>query len=230
MTEPAADPLNDELTAAGFFMLGGFSARPGDQLPDLPGGQPVRSILMIANAGPDLWNRFSSSTEFTDGLADPLDRYTERCLTGVAERSGRTPLFPFHGPPYHPFQQWALRAADLSQSPLGVLVSRAYGPWLGLRAAFLSSEELRTPQAPAGEGPCRTCDEKPCIAACPVGAIDAQRGYDTVRCGRHLVTVGDSPCWSGCLSRSKCPHGQKFAPSPEQARFHMNAFLAFFPL
>lgn len=229
MTEPAADPLHDELSAAGFFVLGRFRPQPADQLPDLTDGRPVKSVLMVANAGSDLWDRFSRSPEFADGLADPLDRYTKRCLLGIASNADLEPLFPFEGPPYHPFQKWALRAADLSQSPLGVLVSPIFGPWLGLRAALLSPQDLSDPPPLPGEGPCPACDEKPCIAACPVGAIDARRGYDATLCSNHLAQIGNSPCWSGCLSRSKCPHGQSFAPPPDQARFHMKAFLALMP-
>jgi Fe-S-cluster-containing hydrogenase component 2 len=81
------------------------------------------------------------------------------------------------------------------------------------------------PPAAAGAHPCETCIEKPCLSACPVGAFSAT-GYDVTACAQHVGAVAGSECMSrGCLARRACPVGRSFAYSPQQAGFHMRAFL-----
>lgn len=221
-----ATQLDDKLAAAGFLLLGGLHREPAEDFPGISGTGFPETLLLIGSTGPGIWPTFSASLEFSDGAADPLDRYTRRVLSDIADDMAVEVVFPFEGPPYHPFQRWALAAGGFSQSPLGVLVHERYGPWSGFRAAFLSSERLVLPDVIAAEGPCLTCADKPCLNACPVGAISVEAGYDVPGCLAHLVEDPEAECRSGCLARHACPFGNPFHQKPEQARFHMNSFLA----
>ncbi len=145
-------------------------------------------------------------------------------MRDIAGEFGFTPVFPFDGPPWHPFQQWALKAGGFSRSPMGVLAHAIYGPWAGFRAAFLSSERFGTFEANGTAGPCETCADKPCLSACPVDAISLDGGYDVPRCRDHLRQNPQADCFKGCLARRACPFGAEFRQMPEQAEFHMKAF------
>ncbi len=209
----------------GFLVLGGFSPGPNDAVPEVAPGTPAQSLFLVGSTGPGIWPVFSESPEFADGAPDPLDRFTRRILSGIAQDCGLALVFPFDGPPYHPFQKWAMKTGGFSQSPLGVLAHDIYGPWSGFRAAFLSAEGLVPMAENLSAGPCPDCADKPCLSACPVNAISGTEGYDVTRCRDHLAKGRGEPRFSGCLARHACPIGADFRQSPEQARFHMDSFM-----
>jgi hypothetical protein len=224
MILPAAE-LSDRLTAAGFLCLGDFEPGPADNVPSLSAQRPTRHLCLIGSTGPSLWPAFKTSVEFSDGADNPLDRYTTRILRDHASKFGCEVLFPFEDPPYHPFQQWALKCGGFSQSPLGVLAHHDFGPWSGFRAAFLFPEHPADLIQQSNVGPCETCTDKPCLTACPVDAISLDNGYNVPSCRSHLAGSQALDCWSGCLARRACPFGSEHAPEPDNARFHMQSFV-----
>jgi Fe-S-cluster-containing hydrogenase component 2 len=116
-----------------------------------------------------------------------------------------------------------LRAGGVSTSPLGVLVHPIYGPWFAYRGALAFGEAIEAPPVQHAD-PCGTCRDKPCIAACPVGAISQSGAYDVGACRDH-VSSADNACYAlGCLARHACPLGADFVYPPAQAGFHMRAF------
>src|SRR6201999_1900384 len=66
-----------------------------------------------------------------------LDPWTRKTLAPIAAQFGARAVFPFGGPPWFPFQRWAMRAEGLRSSPLGVLIHPEFGLWHAYRAAFL---------------------------------------------------------------------------------------------
>ncbi|WP_434054971.1 MAG: hypothetical protein RDA78_08930 [Roseibium sp.] len=224
MQEPALEKLNEDLAKAGFLLLGSFRPSPEDGVPDRSDGSPARDLLLVGSTGPSLWGRLTSAPEYQDGTPHPMDRYTKRALTHLAAGHGLEALFSFKGPPYFPFQQWALKCGGFSQSPLGVLAHETYGPWTGFRAAFLSAEPLAGLEQSMRTGPCETCLDKPCLTACPVNAITVETGYNVSACKSHLQKSPEFACWSGCLARHACPYGEDHKPHPQNALFHMKSF------
>ncbi len=220
-----ATRFSKQLARAGFMALGGFHPRDGDGVPT-HGDAPARTLLLIGSAGPALWQQFSSSAEFADGAEDPLDRFTRRVLGDMAAQFGFAPLFPFDGPPYHPFQAWALRCGGFSHAPMGVLAHRTYGPWAAFRAAFVSSERFGNFEMNGAQGPCESCTHKPCITACPAAALTPD-AYDVPLCRAQGLrdAADDAGCYHGCRARLACPHGTTFTQSPDQAHHHMRSFL-----
>lgn len=225
MTGSALAHLQDDLAAAGFLLLGGFRPLPDDGVPDVFSGALAQTLFLIGSTGPSLWRQFTLSPEYQGGAPHPMDRYTKRKLTRLAAAHGFEALFPFEGPPYFPFQQWALRCGGFSQSPLGVLAHETYGPWTGFRAAFLSADPVVVQDPSRKTGPCETCRDKPCLSACPVNAISVETGYDVPACKGHLQTSAGIACLSGCLARHACPFGEDHKPHPDNARFHMSSFI-----
>ncbi|MEM9635752.1 MAG: hypothetical protein AAGA50_30805 [Pseudomonadota bacterium] len=225
MNDPVAAKLTESLAAAGFLCLGGFEPGPSDQVPALANGQSVNSLYLIGSTGPSLWPFLCRSPEYSDDEPDPLDRYTRRVLRNLATDLGYEVLFPFDGPPYHPFQRWALKCGGFSQSPLGVLAHTNYGPWAGFRAVFLSSGRTFDGTGTHSSGPCETCHDKPCISICPVDAITSSIGYDVPKCRDHLRMENHTKCWSGCLARRACPYGTDHQQDTETAYLHMKSFV-----
>ena len=182
-------------------------------------------IGLVGNIGSSYWAHFSASPEFVDGAADPLDRWSRRVAQIVAGRHGLTPVYPFDGPPYHPFQRWASRARDLSASPIGVLMHPRYGLWHSFRFALLGRDFEPQAAEPAVESPCISCSAKPCLHSCPVDAFDAG-GYDVDACAGYLRANPACECLqAGCRARHACPVAIDFQYPAEQSTFHLRAFL-----
>ncbi|HMB78358.1 MAG TPA: hypothetical protein VKN76_18340, partial [Kiloniellaceae bacterium] len=218
--------LSTAAAALGLLLRGGFHCRPEDAVPALPDGRPAASLVLLGNAGASLWPAFSTAPERRDGRKDPLDRWSARVIDSLAARFGAVALFPFGGPPYLPFQRWALRAEGLSPSPLGMLIHPTYGLWHAYRGALTFAAALPLAPRQAAPSPCETCAEKPCLSACPVGAFDG-RGYDVPACVKHIASPAGGDCMRGsCLARRACPVGLGYRYEADQAAFHMETFLA----
>jgi len=219
------EKLNAQLSPHGLTTLGITACRPGDALPEAAPGTPAKSLLLVGNAGSRFWPFFAASPEFSDGKPDPLNRWSARVLTEIADALGSNVVFPFTGPPYWPFQQWAMRAGNISQSPLGVLAHERYGLWFAYRGAFLVAEQPE-PAEPPTDGPCERCTDRPCLDACPAEALTRTQPYDVAACRNHITGEGAQTCGAkGCLVRHACPYGQDYAYRPEQTRLHMRAFV-----
>ena len=185
----------------------------------------ARTIVLVGVAGRFGWDAFAASPEARDGEKNPLDRFSRRVIDGLSRAFGAVALYPFGGPPFFPFQQWARRAEPVHPSPIGLLVHPRYGLWHSYRGALAFPEALDIPTPARSANPCDACAEKPCLAACPVAAFTAS-GYDVPACVAHLRGPKGIECMSaGCLARRACPVGADHAHGLEQAAFAMRAFL-----
>jgi hypothetical protein len=185
----------------------------------------VQIIVLAGMAGREGWSALAASTEASDGLADPLDRWSRRVIEAVAGELGAKPLFPFGGPPFLPFQQWAQRAEPVHPSPIGILIHPRYGLWHSYRGALGFSEKLAIAAPATVRAPCESCTGRWCLSACPVGAF-SDAGYDVAACVGHLRSAAGADCMGfGCRARRACPVGAEHAYGPEQANFIMAAFL-----
>lgn len=202
------------------LLRGGF--HPEAQEMTLAEGESVGTVLLAGNAGPGMWEAFS--TQMPTG-ADPLDRWSGEVLGAVARQFGAEVALPSDGPPYRPFQQWAMRAEPVFQSPIGILIHPVYGLWHGYRGALLFERVLDLPDKDMSANPCDSCTARPCLTTCPVGAFSG-RGYDLQACRRHLRSGAGDDCLDGsCLARQACPVGRDYAYGAGQAAFHMAAFV-----
>src|SRR3989338_6695473 len=109
---PAVDLAQITAMAAAHHLavLGGFAC---DGEAGLPAG--TRTVLMLGPAEPGYWAHVRAQPEW--GGVDPVDRWSRRVIGGMACDLGAKALFPFGGPPYHPFYQWALRTGRGWGSP-----------------------------------------------------------------------------------------------------------------
>ena len=183
------------------------------------------SIALVGNIGSSYWPVFSHSDEYLDGEPDPLDRWSRRVAEVIAAEFPVHPVYPFEGPPYYPFLQWAQRAEALAQSPIGIMIHPEYGLWHSYRFALLGAEFEAAQAPPLQESPCLRCQPQPCLHSCPVDAYD-DNGYDVERCAGYLWRTPQAECHDrGCIARYACPVAPQLSYVAEQGRFHLRAFL-----
>lgn len=207
-------PLLEHIQGQSFTTLGWFQPGPGDGVPS-----HARCVVLIGNAGPDMFRRFERERD----RGESLDDWTSRVIAPMAAALGADALYPFGTPP-PPFLTWGRRAGAGHVSPLGLNVHPVYGLWHAYRAALLFRESPDLPPAAATPHPCMSCTAKPCLQACPVSAFNGS-GYEVERCVDWLGRESGRPCMTrGCQSRLACPLGQDFAYEPAQIQFHMLAF------
>ena len=195
-------------------VLGGFACEDD---PTLPKG--TRTLLLLGPREPGFWAVVQASPEW--GGPDPVDRWSRRVVGTLACNLGGKALFPFGGPPYQPFFSWALRTGRVWESPVRLLVHETQGLLVSFRGALALKDPLNLPAVP--EKPCDTC-AKPCLTACPVGALSGV-GYDLPGCHGFLNSPGGQGCMGGgCLARRACPVSQGYARMAEQSAYHMRQF------
>ncbi len=211
------DNLTATLAEYGLIPRGAFHPGPEDAVPGEAG-----TLVLVGNAGSAMWDVFAANRP---NGPDALDAWSRDVLDAVAKRAGATALFPFGGPPYLPFQRWAMKADAVHPSPLGILIHPDYGLWHGYRGALAFADRLDLPPREARPSPCASCANRPCLSACPVGAF-SDTGYDVDACGAFLGTSDGVDCMAhSCRARRACPVGRSFTYLPDQAAFHMKAFV-----
>jgi hypothetical protein len=225
--EITLDHVNSALTPVGLLGLGGFNIMPDDGVPDFTNGS---SLVLVGNAGPDMWQAFSSSG-FNKKDPAPLDDWTRRVLNDITQGLSRqfdvavTPLYPFSGPPYMPFQRWAARSGAVHPTPIGPMIHNIYGMWHAYRGALVIGASFEMDETRESTNPCQSCIDKPCLTSCPVDAFSID-GYDVPACLDLLEKQPDGECFSsGCVARKACPVGRDYIYEKPQARFHMEKFL-----
>lgn len=223
--EPSFETVSAAIRATGLIPRGGFHPLPADAVPPLPGGGTPATVILVGNAGPDMWAAFRSSS-CSRTAAHPLDDWCREMLSGLALRLGARALFPFDGPPYLPFLRWARRAEPVAPSPLGMLIHPQYGLWHAYRGALAFPRRLDLPPREEVDSPCEGCRERPCLSGCPVNAFDGT-AYDVAACTAWIGSARGGECLGGgCRARAACPVGTGYRYGAEQAQFHMAAFLA----
>jgi hypothetical protein len=198
-------------------VLGGF--HPNQDDPHLAG---FGTLLLLGPLEPAFWDHFRTQKEYLDKTPNPVDRWSSRVVTALATALGGHPFFPFSGPPYMPFFDWALRTEQCHKSPVNLLVHDHAGLFVSFRGALALRQKLSLP-APT-TSPCKTCTTRACIAACPVQAFEG--GTYNVEACRHVIQATDpSGCLiRGCAVRRACPISQAYGRLEEQSSYHMRVF------
>lgn len=220
---PQLQKLDTLLCPLGLMRLGGFHVQVGDEIFDMTVSEPS-TLVMVGNVASSNWRAFKSWYE-ADHSTDPdaMDHWTQLSLAPIARALGADVVFPFSGPPWHPFVSWAIRTGEIFKSPLGMGIHAKYGVFHAHRAALLFREHLNWP-AEIFSHPCESCASQPCLSICPVKAFDG-KSYDYMACRSYLSENPKAECWSGCVARKACPIGPHNLYEPDHAAYHMHAFV-----
>ena len=198
-------------------VLGGLHPQEGE---DVPEGS--KTLLLLGPGEPGFWANVTASPEFLDNQPDPLDRWSCRVISEWASELDAMALFPFGGPPYRPFTRWARETGRSHASPVGLLAHDTAGLMVSFRGALALPDRIDLPTPPPS--PCLTCNEKPCLHACPAAVLDA-KGYDVSGCHDFLSTNAGGDCMeNGCAVRRACPVSEHYGRVAEQSAYHMTLF------
>jgi len=210
--------------AAGLGVRGACHLDAADSEPGLAHLGAAKTLVLLGFTGSAQWAAFAESPEARDGEPDPLDRWSRRQLDVLAAEFGATACYP-SGTPQLPLQRLALRCEPVHQSPLGLLIHPRWGLWHAYRGALAFTEQLELPPLAPLPRPCDTCDARPCLSACPVGAF-RHGHFDVDACVRHVASEAGHDCRNqGCRARRACPVGSGHTYVAAQQSFHMQAFL-----
>ena len=224
---PAHD-LSRAGTSADFAALDrvGLNLQAVFDLPQLPAALLARlaeqvdlgaygQLILIANAGPALWQTLSAA--LTPG-EHPIDDYSvqqveawfaERCGDARCER-----LYP--GEAVLDLQALGRLAGWHHPSPLKIGIHPEWGTWFGYRVVLLADTALPASSPLADESPCAACAGRPCISACPAEAL-AGGEFSLARCIAYRREP-NSRCASTCLARLQCPVGVAYRYDPAHIR------------
>ncbi|WP_170351657.1 ferredoxin [Ruegeria atlantica] len=209
------DRVEHAVLQAGLIVMGALHPHRVDAK-QLDGG-----TLILLGAGKSFWPTLKSAPEWPGD--HPVDRWSTRVVGQLARDLGAEAHFPFGGPPYAPFIDWALKSGRTFSSPVGALVHDTVGMMISYRGALHFTEEFIIPEVP-GTSPCINCPA-PCTQTCPVGALNSQNFYDVGACHAHLSTAAGQTCMTGgCLARLSCPLSEGAGREAEQSAHHMKAF------
>lgn len=180
------------------------------------------TVILLGPHEPGYWAHIQASPEWQDTRPDPIDRWSTRVITDLAQTFEGSAHFPFGGPPFEPFFTWAIATGEAWASPVHLLVHAKAGLMLSYRGAIALPKRLELPPRP--NKPCDTC-AKPCLTACPSGALSS-KGYDVPACHAFLDTAEGQKTQMtlGCNVRRACPRSQSYARMPAHSAYHMSIF------
>ncbi|MGB1446170.1 MAG: hypothetical protein ACPHM1_02615 [Arenicellales bacterium] len=179
---------------------------------------PSERLVLLGMGGPGLWEwmnvQWPSDTH-------PFDEVSCRAVVEVCERfwGDCIPKVLYPGEALIPLQQLGRFAGWSVPSPLGLDISPVYGPWFAFRAAFLIRSPLPLTDISPAASPCDTCQDMPCIQACPVEAVQREEALDRERCLTQRF-ADQGGCGIQCYSRLACPIGIKWRYPQRQLHYH----------
>lgn len=217
------DDICEALSVAGMNGRGAFHPVADDGVPDCGFANRVGTVVLAGNIGSAMWPVFEAGRRDEE---NPLDQWTERVLGKIVQDlapvyGAVTALYPSDGPPYHPFQQWAMRAEPVFPSPIGPLMHADHGLWHAYRGVLAFEARLDIPEREDRANPCDSCTDKPCLSTCPIGAFRPGK-YAVKDCANYLTTTEGDVCLAqGCQARRSCPVAPHNRYDEAQGRFHM---------
>lgn len=177
-----------------------------------------RRLVLVGHGGRRMWQALQER-----GMepADPVDGYsttlTQQFIAGCLDGAPVLWLYP-GADTLIPLQQLGEAAGWSYPSPVGSGISPIYGVWFAYRAAFLIDADLPLVRDDPAPSPCERCSDKPCISACPVGAVQVDTfGIDA--CVEHRLRP-QSPCADRCLARMACPFLPEHQYTLPQIQYH----------
>lgn len=176
-------------------------------------------LVLLGHGGKQLWQAMQPEDWET---ADPIDSYSIRLTQHFIKTTldGTDSLLLYPNTPYLiPLQQLGELAGWCAPSPLGISISSEFGVWFAYRSAFLTNYPLPISNHLPDDSPCDSCVEKPCIAACPAGAVGEIGQFDLNTCAKHRLKAG-STCADRCLARMACPVAPQHKYTLPQIQYH----------
>lgn len=176
-----------------------------------------RQLILFGHGGRALWQAVSPLLEAAD---DPIDVFSQQTVLALfAEYFPQLKvqvLYPGDAPV--PLQRLGALAGWHHESPFKVGVNAHWGSWFAYRVLLLADSSFDVSQPVAEPAPCASCELRPCVGACPAGAMVAG-DFDLQRCV-DFRRQEHSPCRDRCLARLACPVAVEHRYQESQLRYH----------
>lgn len=161
-----------------------------------------RQLILIGHGGRNLWTQVQAA-----GLtsAHPIDDF---CVAAVdswfaAQLPDCAHAIVYPGDVAVGLQALGRLAGWHHESPFRIGINETWGSWFAYRALVLADTALLPTPPLAGDSPCAHCSARPCIGACPAGAlVDGE--FSLPQCIAYRRQP-DSCCRVTCVARTSCP-------------------------
>ena len=178
-----------------------------------------RQLILIGHGGKALWDAVRQAG---NGGPDPIDDYTRQTVEAwfASALPGRRHAILYPGPQPVALQQLGALVGWHHATPFMLGIDEEWGSWWAYRAAVLADSDFApfpaVDRSRSERHPCAPCSARPCIAACPAGAM-ADGRFALQKCVAYRRQP-DSPCAHTCLARVACPVGSAHRYDSEQLR------------
>ncbi len=195
-----------------------------------------RQVILLGHAGRDFWQALQGSSLGKGELIasdNPVDSFTLQQVNSYFQQEHPAAKYQCLYPGDQPvdLQAFGRLAGWHGDSPFRLGVNKQWGSWYAYRALVLIDklppfDKSCQPKMPSAQAsPCTDCSPKPCVAACPVGALgQAHSDFKLQACLDYRVLPG-SDCSHQCLARSACPVGQQHKYDQQQMQYHYGVSL-----
>lgn len=175
-----------------------------------------RQVLVIGSAGRGLWPEIDLNRS-----DNPVDDYAVETVQRLLQAIGCNDYRIIYPSDISVVDLRALgqMAGWHADSRLGIGINAEYGTWLAYRVVVASNTELPLSELKQSASACNDCSDKPCIAACPAGAVDSDKAFDLDACATERLRKG-SDCQDKCIARLACPVGSEHQYSAAQVSYH----------
>jgi len=174
-----------------------------------------RQLILLGHGGKRLWECVQAA-----GLPGehPIDDYVIQTVAQVfAEQlPAKNYRIVYPGDTPVGLQQLGKLAGWHHPSPFMVGIDGEWGSWFAYRAVILADTDFSPFFAVDRSNPCSSCSERPCISACPAGAL-SNEVFALDKCIAYRQQA-DSACQFTCLARVACPVGSEHRYSEAQLR------------
>ncbi|HJV92806.1 MAG TPA: hypothetical protein VJ572_04970 [Azonexus sp.] len=168
-----------------------------------------RQLILIGHGGKAMWAAMKAA-----GVAaeHPIDQFslatTERWLGGLPH------AIVYPAETSVGLQALGKLAGWHHASPFMVGINEIWGSWYAYRVVLLTASDFVPTPPQVTVSPCTRCQDKPCVAACPAGALNGD-AFDLQKCIAYRKTPA-SRCKATCVARITCPVASDHRYSEEQ--------------
>ncbi len=175
------------------------------------------TLVLFGNGGRRFWQAYQ---RFQSEDPHPVDAFSRQTVAEFMSRChpqvNYQVLYP--GPTLVPLQTLGQLAGWHHTSPMRVGINNTWGLWYAYRVLIAVDAIWEASLPVESVSPCLDCQAKPCIAACPAGAL-VNQDLRLRRCVDYRL-LENSACSHQCLSRQACPVAPQHRYESDQIHYH----------
>jgi epoxyqueuosine reductase len=185
-----------------------------------PQAKNYQQLILIGHAGTQFWRSLNDNVVDVLDQAHPIDTFTVDVVQKFLQTEYPSVDYEIVYPGAYTLslQELGKLAGWHHASPFMVGVNSHFGSWFAYRALVLANTDLPVTPEHISASPCLTCEGKPCISACPPGALNDGK-FNLEKCIGYRQQ-DDSQCKTTCLARRACPVASEHRYTNEQMQYH----------